>query len=207
MSESTDIVACSTTITEEIINSDIKNKIYYIRNKQVMLDSDLAKEFEVTTKALNQAAKRNIERFPEEFRFQLTKEEYDVLRSQIVTSKGKGGRRYMPYVYTESGIAMLTAVVHSDVAVGASIKIMKQSEQKIFFDGQIFDAFSLLTNIVQKAERKIVVIDDTEGYHIGASLKDAGKKCFGLNKIEDVDMMDALLNRAMNSVIWKGKPI
>ena len=146
MSESTDIVACSTTITEEIINSDIKNKIYYIRNKQVMLDSDLAKEFEVTTKALNQAAKRNIERFPEEFRFQLTKEEYDVLRSQIVTSKGKGGRRYMPYVYTE-------------------------------------------------------------GYHIGASLKDAGKKCFGLNKIEDVDMIDALLNRAMNSVIWKGKPI
>lgn len=145
------------------------------------------------TKVFNQAVSRNIERFPENFRFQLTKEEFDTLRSQISTSNGRGGRRYRPYMFTEQGIAMLSGVLRSDVAVQVSIRIMNtfvekrrfiannallfekvsdielkqleyqkntdekfdkvfryiedhaESEQKIFFDGQIYDAFSLIT--------------------------------------------------------------
>ncbi len=100
----------------EISEVTIKNLIYVIRGRQVMMDSDLAMLYQVETKAFNQAVKRNIERFPEKFRFQLTKEEYDSLRSQFVTSNGKGGRRYMPYVFTEQGIAMLSAVLRSDIA-------------------------------------------------------------------------------------------
>lgn len=94
----------------DINEATIKNLIYIIRGQQVMLDSDLAELYEVETKVFNQAVKRNMERFPKEFCFQLTREEYNSLRSQIVTSKGKGGRRYLPYVFTEQGIAMLSAV-------------------------------------------------------------------------------------------------
>lgn len=91
-----------------------------------MLDSDLAILYQVETKTFNQAVKRNIERFPENFRFQLKKEEYDSLRSQFVTSKeGRGGRRYLPYVFTEQGIAMLSAVLRSDIAIQVSIRIME----------------------------------------------------------------------------------
>lgn len=108
----------------EISEDIIKNLIYVVRGQQVMMDSDLARLYQVETKVFNQAVKRNIERFPEKFRFQLTKEEYISLRSQIVTSNGKGGRRYMPYAFTEQGIAMLSAVLRSEVAVQVSIKIM-----------------------------------------------------------------------------------
>ena len=118
------------------VNSDVKDRvmevshiqslIYVIRGKQVMLDSDLAILYQVETKTFNQAVKRNIERFPENFRFQLKKEEYDSLRSQFVTSKeGRGGRRYLPYVFTEQGIAMLSAVLRSDIAIQVSIRIME----------------------------------------------------------------------------------
>ena len=96
---------------------DIQSLIYTFRGQQVMLDSDLATLYQVETKVFNQAVKRNIDRFPEEFRFQLTKEENDSLRSQIVTSNGRGGRRYLPYVFTEQGIAMLSAVLKNNVAV------------------------------------------------------------------------------------------
>lgn len=101
----------------EISEVTIKNLIYVIRGRQVMMDSDLAMLYQVETKAFNQAVKRNIERFPEKFRFQLTKEEYDSLRSQFVTSNGKGGRRYMPYVFTEQGIAMLSAVFSAHLVI------------------------------------------------------------------------------------------
>ena len=103
---------------------DVKSLIHVIRGKQVMLDSDLAMLYQVETKVFNQSVTRNIERFPENFRFQLTKEEYDVLRSQNATSNGRGGRRYLPYVFTEQGIAMLSGVLRSDVAVQVSIRIM-----------------------------------------------------------------------------------
>ena len=123
----------------------IESKIFMIRRKQVMIDRDLAELYGVETKVINQAVKRNIERFPEAFRFQLTKEEYDFLRSQIVTSKNennslrsqiatskteepisetRGGRQYLPYVFTEQGVAMLSAVLHSETAIQVSIRIM-----------------------------------------------------------------------------------
>ena len=103
---------------------DIKSLIYVVRGQQVMMDSDLAMLYQVETKAFNQAVSRNIERFPENFRFQLTKEEFDALRSQIATSNGRGGRRYRPYMFTEQGIAMLSGVLRSNVAIQVSIRIM-----------------------------------------------------------------------------------
>ena len=96
---------------------EIRNMIYTIRGRQVMIDRDLAYLYNVETKVLNQAVKRNLNRFPEHFRFQLTEEEYKNLRSQFVTSSednAHGGRRYMPYVFTEQGIAMLSAVLKSE---------------------------------------------------------------------------------------------
>ena len=100
--------------------------IYEIRGHKVMLDSDLARLYEVETKALNQAVKRNIERFPEDFMFQLTEEEFEIwVRSQIVTSPKGGGRRYLPYVFTEQGVAMLSGVLKSKCAVDVNIQIMR----------------------------------------------------------------------------------
>jgi hypothetical protein len=108
-----------------ITRNEIENLIYTIRGKQVMLDSDLASLYQVETKILNKAVKRNIERFPETFCFQLTNEESETLRFQFGTSNpGRGGRRYLPYVFTEQGVAMLSAVLHSDTAVKVSIEIM-----------------------------------------------------------------------------------
>ena len=106
-------------------NKEIQNMIYTFRGRQVMIDRDLAYLYNVETKVLNQAVKRNLNRFPEYFRFQLMEEEYENLRSQFVTSSEDnthGGRRYMQYVFTEQGIAMLSAVLKSDVAVEVSIK-------------------------------------------------------------------------------------
>lgn len=110
----------------EIIVSDktIQKLIFVVRKQQVMMDSDLAALYQVETKVFNQAVKRNIARFPNVFRFQLTNEEYEGLRSQIVTSNGRGGRRYLPYVFTEQGIAMLSSVLNSDIAIPVSIQIM-----------------------------------------------------------------------------------
>ena len=286
-----------------IEETNITDIIYTIRGKQVMLDSDLAILYQVETRVFNQAVKRNSNRFPERFRFQLTEEEYKNLRSQFVTSSGEnthGGRRYMPYVFTEQGIAMLSAVLKSDIAVDVSIKIMdtfvrmrnifisnedmfarldrvelKQIEtdkkleevfnyiasntevkQKIFFDGQIYDAFSFIADLIGKAQSKLIlidnyvdvntlnilckknsgvdvliatsgkgnlttkdmnkfnaqypslsvktttdfhdrflIIDDKEGYFIGASIKDAGKKSFAITKIEDGKLVQDLINK------------
>lgn len=292
------------TATVAPLTTNIQDLIYFVRGQQVMLDSDLAMLYQVETKVFNQAVSRNIERFPENFRFQLTKEEYEVLRSQFVTSNGRGGRRYRPYMFTEQGIAMLSGVLRSDVAIQVSINIMNsfvemrhfmvnnafllekvssielkqleyqkstdekfdkvfryiedhaESEQKIFFDGQIYDAFSLITAIIRKAQDEIILIDgyvdvDTlnilakkqagvdvkiytyssarltntdaanfnaqyptltvkrtqvfhdrfiildrkTAYHVGASIKDAGKKCFGISLIEDPVIVSDLLNR------------
>jgi hypothetical protein len=105
----------------------IENKIYTIRGAQVMLDEDLAVLYGVETKQLNKAVSRNIERFPERFRFQLTQDEYDDLRFQTGTSSAEprhGGRRYLPYAFTEQGVSMLSAVLRSQTAVEISIKII-----------------------------------------------------------------------------------
>jgi hypothetical protein len=104
----------------------IERKIYIVRGQKVMLDSDLAALYGVETKVFNQAVGRNLERFPEDFRFQLTEEEFESLRSQFVTSKkGRGGRRYLPYVFTEQGVAMLSSVLNSERAIQVNIGIMR----------------------------------------------------------------------------------
>lgn len=286
-------------------NIEIRNMIHVIREQQVMLDSDLAMLYQVETKRLNERVKRNLTRFPSNFCFQLTKEEFNGLKSQSAASSPEyGGRRYLPYVFTEQGIAMLSAVLNSDIAIEVSIRIMNtfvemrnfiannaalferisavelkqlefqkqtdkkfdevfayisdraESEQKIFYDGQIYDAFSLIVALIQKAAKSLslvdgyvdigtlnllakknvdvsvtiytfpksrlsqrdidnfnsqypklnvkitsafhdrfLVIDNKDVYHIGASIKDAGKKCFGITHIQDQKMSSELVKR------------
>ncbi len=109
-----------TLLSEELIIS----KIYLIRNRKVMLDKDLAELYNVETKAFNQAVKRNMQRFPPDFLFQLTPKEYENLRSQIVTSSW-GGSRYVPYAFTEQGVAMLSSVLKSETAIQVNIQIVR----------------------------------------------------------------------------------
>ena len=121
----------------EIIQS-IQNRIYEVRGERIMLDRDLAYLYGTETKALNLSVKRNIKRFPKDFMFQLTKEEFESLRFQIETlendkslrlqietSKGRGGTRYLPYAFTEQGVAMLSGVLNSDKAISMNIAIMR----------------------------------------------------------------------------------
>lgn len=287
-----------------IAQKEIENLIYTIRDKQVMLDSDLARIYQVETKVFNQAVKRNIERFPENFSFQLTSEEWESLRSQFVTlNAGRGQhRKYMPYVFTEQGIAMLSAVLRSEIAVKVSIAIMNafvemrsvlinnaslfhrlnkvelkqleadqkfeklfkaldsgklHSEKGVFYNGQVFDAYAFVSDIIRSAKSSIIlldnyvddtvltilgkrkdgvtakiytkgiskqlqldvqrydsqylpieiesfsethdrflIIDHTELYHIGASLKDLGKKWFAFSRMDiEVGRMLQLLDK------------
>ena len=189
-----------------IINSEeIKNLIYTIRGKQVMLDSDVAMLYNCETRIINQTVKRNINRFPEKFCFKLTEKEFTNLRSQIVIlNQGNVVRKYLPYAFTEQGIAMLSGLLKSKVAVQVSINIMdafvemrkfiytngqvferltnveykllehdkkfnevfnelqheENIKQKIFFDGQIYDAYNLIVKIIKKANNKILIIDN-----------------------------------------------
>ena len=275
----------------EIITTKVEDLIYEIRGKQVMLDSDLANLYQCknVTKTINQAVKRHINRFPERFYFQLTSEEYDVLKSQSGTSSWNeyGGVRKLPYVFTEQGVAMLSSVLRTEVAEQVSIKIMdafvkmrhyiikenyrlnnietkllehdtkineifnqfKTNNNHIFFEGEIYDAYSLLIDILKETEKEIIIIDNyvekqlfdilkeikinikvvTKNideisykkhkkqyenieminndkfhdrfiiidkkilYHSGASFKDIGKKCFGINRIEDIDYLTNIL--------------
>ena len=193
---------------EEKLN--IKDMIYEIRGKQVMLDSDLAKLYECKngTKEINQAVKRNVEKFPNDFCFQLTNAEKDFLRSQVVTANINNMSRNLPYVFTEQGVAMLATILRTPVATKVSIDIMrafvemrkfiysnrdifrrvismenniemlndkqkenekkfdlifnefkgKEFNEKLFFNGQIYDAYSLLINIIREAKTKIIII-------------------------------------------------
>ena len=289
------------TETTELQITTVENKILTIRNQQVMIDRDLAELYGVETRVLNQAVKRNIERFPKSFMFQLTEEEFSVLRSQFVTSKKetRGGRQYLPYAFTEQGVAMLSAVLKSETAIKVSIRIMEafvamrrflqnnaqifseidqikrhqiesdkkieelfdkmdkygvEETQGIFFQGQIYDAYSFFQKIIQKAQKEIIlidgyvditvldrlskknpnakvtiytlqnpkmknpisqidiqkfnaqyptltvnyttkmhdrflIIDNSELYHIGASLKDLGKTCFGFELMGDAQTL------------------
>ena len=289
-------------IQNELDIEDIKSLIYTIRGKQVMLDSDVANIYHCETKYVNRVVKRNLERFPEEFCFQLNENEFESLRCQFVTlnENGRGQhRKYLPYVFTEQGIAMLSALLKSDIAVSVSVNIMKafiemrkflmlngqvferltnieyklldydkkfdqvfnqlqlkeNIKQRIFFEGQIYDAYSLIVDIIKKANSKIliidnyiddsvlkmlskkknnvevviltsdksnienldikkfnkeypmlkvsktnkfhdrfIVIDNKEMFHLGASIKDLGRKCFGINKIEDMEIIEKIIN-------------
>lgn len=113
-------------LTSLVPTEVIENKIYFIRGRKVMLDHDLAKLYGLPIKRLNEQVKRNFERFPIDFMFQLSKEETEALRSQFATSKkGRGGRRYLPYVFTQEGVAMLSSVLHSRRAIAVNIQIMR----------------------------------------------------------------------------------
>ncbi|HUW39981.1 MAG TPA: ORF6N domain-containing protein [Rectinemataceae bacterium] len=156
----------------------IEGVIYLIRGEKVMLDEDLAELYEVETRALIQAVKRNVERFPEDFMFQLSKEEYDSLRSQFVILKNGQGqhRKYLPYAFTEQGVGMLSGVLHSERAVLVNIEIMRafvrlrrmlagnaELERKLAaierkYDAQfkvVFDAIRALMKVEEKPKRKI----------------------------------------------------
>ncbi|MFA6470470.1 MAG: ORF6N domain-containing protein [Candidatus Latescibacterota bacterium] len=116
-------------MTNIIPIESIASKIYLFRDMKVMLDADLAELYGVKTKVLIQAVKRNIERFPVDFMFQLSEDEFTGLRSQTVTSNHRGGRRYPPYVFTEQGVAMLSSVLNSDRAIQVNIQIMRTFTQ------------------------------------------------------------------------------
>ena len=284
--------------------ADIQPMIRVIRGQQVIIDRDLALLYGVETRALNQAVKRNIERFPDDFMFQLDKEDVEILKSQNVTSSWGGDRR-LPYAFTEQGIAMLSSVLKSQTAVEVNIRIMRafvsmrrfiatnsqlfqrletieyhQLEMKrhqevtdkridevfkrleanippmqgIFYDGQVFDAYRFVSDLIRKAKRTIALIDnyvddtvltlldkrekgvtatiytqrvsdrfqldvdrhnaqyppvrierfnkahdrflliDDEVYHIGASIKDLGKKWFGFTLMRDIPVSE-IINR------------
>ena len=278
----------------DLIN--IENKILVIRDQQVMLDRDLAEIYGYTTKAFNQQVKNNIEKFPDDMMFQLSQEEISqCLRSKNLTSNGRGGNRYLPFVFTEQGVYMLMTVLKGELATQQSLALVRMfkkmrhyfaenagiisrlsdtetklmehdvkieklfslmdkykiaDKQGVFVKGQIFDAYIALQNLIKKAQKEIIlidnyidmtilerfskknigvkviiytkkdnsvtkldidkfnaqypfltlrytnnmhdrflIIDNTEIYHIGASLKDLGTKCFGFTKLEDAQLM------------------
>lgn len=162
---------------------NIVNKIYLIRQKKVMVDSDLALLYGVSTSRLNEQVKRNKKRFPEDFMFHLEKEEYDILKSQNAISSDWGGRRKLPFVFTEQGVAMLSSVLHSDRAIFVNIQIMRAFTQlrhylsthddlKIKIEAMekkydeqfqfVFEAIKKLIDVKSKPKRKI-------GYKINSS--------------------------------------
>lgn len=182
-----------------LINSeDIKNLIYTVRGKQVMLDSDVAMLYHCKTKYVNRVVKRNMDRFPEDFCFQLNENEFQNLRCQFVTSsisQNYGGRRYMPYVFTEQGIAMLSALLKSNIAIKVSINIMKafiEMRKFIYSNGQVFERLTTMEYKLLEHDKKFDEVKEL--YHCGASIKDLGKKCFGINKIEDKNIVDKIIN-------------
>ncbi|MBN1840603.1 MAG: ORF6N domain-containing protein [Campylobacterales bacterium] len=191
-------------------NQAIQTKIYTLRGVQVMIDRDLANLYGVETRTLNQAVKRNLERFPEEFMFQMTKDELENWMSQIViTNKETMGLRKLPFVFTEQGVSMLSAVLKSQTAVQTSIKIIRNfvtmrrflqhnaslfsridslekrqivyemkndtkvdailnaieekkipQKQHIFYDGQIFDAYIFVSDIIKSAKHSLKLLDN-----------------------------------------------
>lgn len=278
----------------------IEPLIRLIRGQQVILDFDLASLYGIETKRLKEQVNRNESRFPVDFMFKLTQEEFNSLRSQNATSNKRGGTRYLPYAFTESGIAMLSSVLRTEVAIEVNIRIMRaftsmrhfltnnaqifqrlanvefhqtetdkridevfkrldaniQPRQGIFFDGQVFDAYRFISDLIRKAQHSIILIDnyvddtvlslidkrknsvsaiiytqhvskqlqldierhntqypeieikhfqkahdrflliDSEVYHIGASIKDLGKKWFAFTLMHDITS-ESLINRIL----------
>ena len=209
-------------------NVIIENMIYEVRGVQVMLSSDVAKLYQVETKRINEVIKRNINRFPESFCFQLTNEEIDKLslRSQIATLNKSNNLRgynvkYLPYVLTEQGIMMLSGLLKSDIAVKVNIQIIdafvkmrryfvnsisnneilinhenrilklektfdkfnkKKEINRIFFEGELYDAYSILWDILSKAEQEIIIIDNYAGKELLDLLKKISKKIIIVSK-------------------------
>jgi len=144
-----------------ITTGEIRNLIYHIRGKAVMLDSDLAGLYQVETGRMNEAVRRNSKRFPEDFMFQLTEEEAEHLRSQIAISKiGRGGRRYLPYAFTEQGVTMLSCVLNSDVAIEVNINIMRAFVQVKRLGMTILDIRRKLDGMEKKYDHQFKVVFD-----------------------------------------------
>ncbi len=141
----------------------VEGLIYQIRGERVILDQDLAQLYEVETKVLVQAVKRNSERFPLDFMFQLSDQEVKALRSQIVTSKGRGGRRSSPYAFTEHGVAMLSSILRSKRAVEVNIQIMRtfvRLRRIIESHADLADLADRLIDLEARHERKFQIVFD-----------------------------------------------
>ena len=147
--------------TSNLVDSKIANKIVVLRDVQVMIDRDIAELYEIDTKALKQAVKRNIERFPDSFCFELDKDEFENWRSQFVTSKSdRQGLRYAPYAFTEQGVAMLSAVLRSEKAIKVSIEIMNAFVQMRHYLRNNLALANRLTAVENKVESKFKIIDE-----------------------------------------------
>jgi hypothetical protein len=142
----------------------IEQRIHIVRGQRVMLDSDLAKVYETTTMALNQAVKRNLKRFPDDFAFQLTQQEFsDLISQSVISSSGHGGRRKLPWVFTEHGVAMLSSVLHSRIAVQVSIEIVRvfvRLRRLLATPGELVAQLQRLAETVQLHDEHIKVITD-----------------------------------------------
>ena len=283
----------------EIMEKELKieNMIYEFRGKQVMLDSDLAKLYGTDTKRINEAVRRNYEKFPERFSWKLTKEELTILWSQFATANISNKSRSTPRVFTEQGIAMLATVLKTKIAIQVTIRIMdafvemkkyinnnlieqnyinklvlkdherinlleesfnklgeKSKNNSLFYEGQIYDAYSLLIDILNESNEEITIIDNYAGkklldilkdinkkttiisknineelekkylsqynnirfinnnsfhdrfiiidnnilYHCGSNFKDLGKKCFAINRIDDINILNNLMKEINN---------
>src|SRR3989338_9961265 len=169
-------IAIATLVSHEVI----ERNIYLIRGKKVMFDHDLASLYGVETKALNRAVKRNMCRFPEDFMFQLTPDE--ALRCQIGTSKktGKGGRRYLPYAFTEHGILILSSVLNSLVASQINVHIIRAFVRQREFLNSHRDLKSRLDDLEKKYDKQFQVVFKS----IKAILDDKGKGAFGNRRFE-----------------------
>jgi len=177
----------------------ITSKIYFIRNRKVMLDKDLAELYGVETRVLNQAVKRHKKRFPDDFMLQLSKSEYEFLISQFVISKksGRGGVRKMPYAFTEQGVAMLSGILNSDRAIAVNIQIMRtfiRLRQAIVDNADLrkeIEEFKHLTDerfqIVFETLDQLISIENTEKKKIGFTVKEK-QKAYG----------KSLLTKALN---------
>jgi phage regulator Rha-like protein len=142
------------------VNRRIESLIYIIREERVMLDKDLAALYQVETKALVQAVQRNRKRFPPDFMFQLSFQEFTALRSQIVTSKGRGGRRTPPYAFTEHGVAMLSSVLRSERAMEINIEIIRAFVKLRQLVASNTDLANRLNHLEQKYDSQFKVVFD-----------------------------------------------
>lgn len=208
---------------------NIENKILVIRGQQVMLDRDLAELYGVETKVLNQAVKRNIERFPERFMFQLDNNEHSFLRSQIVTSKTetRGGRQYLPYAFTEQGCAMLSSVLRSETAIQVSIKIMDafvamrhflQNNAQVFAELKAIRQHQIDTDLhLKESDRRIdelfdrmdkYAIDDTQGIFFQGQIFDAYAKfeSFLQAATHDIVLIDNYVDLSVLERLAKKQP-
>lgn len=201
---------------QEDIICDIENRIFCIRGVQVMIDKDLAEIYKVKTKRLNEQVKRNIERFPAHYMFQLTNDEqqyYNSLRSQIATLKNLKSQiatsslrgkhpKYNSYAFTEQGVSMLASVLKSETAVQTSIKIidafvamrhfMQKNAKLEKFNAQ-YPTITL--NYTETFHDRFLILDNATAYSIGSSVKDAGKRCFAVTQINEEWMMKMILKR------------